>query len=104
LPRHNERDVEDVPEEVRRDLELFFADTAEDVLAHALTSAEPTAAAEPAGDTQTGGKEPLRPPQHTATRPSPPAGQLLSSVSKWWHSPWSRMRKIFVRDARTRRS
>ena len=37
LPRRNERDVEEVPEDVRRDLELVFVDAAEDVLEHALT-------------------------------------------------------------------
>ena len=37
LPRRNERDVEDVPEDVRRDLGLVFVDAAEDVLEHALT-------------------------------------------------------------------
>jgi ATP-dependent Lon protease len=36
LPRHNERDLEDVPAEVLRDLRIVLADTAEDVLAHAL--------------------------------------------------------------------
>ncbi|MCC6179599.1 MAG: endopeptidase La [Chloroflexi bacterium] len=36
LPRRNERDLEDVPEELRRDLEVIFVDTAEDVLTHAL--------------------------------------------------------------------
>jgi ATP-dependent Lon protease len=38
LPRHNERDVEDVPEELRRELTFVFADTADDVLAQTLTS------------------------------------------------------------------
>jgi ATP-dependent Lon protease len=36
LPRRNEPDVEDVPEDVRRDLEFAFVDTAEEVLAQAL--------------------------------------------------------------------
>jgi ATP-dependent Lon protease len=45
LPRRNERDVEEVPEDVRRDLELVFVDAAEDVLEHALT---PVATAQPA--------------------------------------------------------
>ena len=45
LPRWNERDVEDVPEDVRRDLGLVFVDAAEDVLEHALT---PVATAQPA--------------------------------------------------------
>jgi ATP-dependent Lon protease len=37
LPRRNERDVEDVPEELRRDMRFVFVDEAEDVLRHALT-------------------------------------------------------------------
>ena len=38
LPRHNERDVEDVPPEARQALRFVFADTAEQVLEQALTS------------------------------------------------------------------
>jgi ATP-dependent Lon protease len=37
LPRHNERDVEDVPAEARQALRFVFADTAEQVLEEALT-------------------------------------------------------------------
>jgi ATP-dependent Lon protease len=39
LPRRNERDVEDVPTELRRELRFIFADDAETVLHHALTPA-----------------------------------------------------------------
>jgi ATP-dependent Lon protease len=39
LPRRNERDVEDVPEELRRQLRFVFVDDAEEVLRHALTPA-----------------------------------------------------------------
>jgi len=39
LPLHNERDVDDVPEELRRDLRFIFVDDAEEVLRHALTPA-----------------------------------------------------------------
>jgi ATP-dependent Lon protease len=39
LPRRNERDVEDVPEELRRQLRFVFVDEAEEVLRHALTPA-----------------------------------------------------------------
>jgi ATP-dependent Lon protease len=39
LPRRNERDVEDVPEELRRQLTFVFVDNAEEVLAHALPPA-----------------------------------------------------------------
>src|SRR5499433_3806713 len=37
LPRHNERDIEDVPEELRRQLSFVFVDDAAEVLRHALT-------------------------------------------------------------------
>ena len=39
LPRRNERDVEDVPEELRREMRFVFVDEAEEVLRHALTAA-----------------------------------------------------------------
>jgi ATP-dependent Lon protease len=38
LPRRNERDVEDVPEELRRQLSFVFVDDADEVLQHALTA------------------------------------------------------------------
>jgi ATP-dependent Lon protease len=39
LPRRNERDVEDVPEELRRELAFTFVDDAAEVLRRALTDA-----------------------------------------------------------------
>jgi ATP-dependent Lon protease len=45
LPARNERDLEDVPEELRRQLEFIFVDDAEEILRHALTSS--TAAVRP---------------------------------------------------------
>ena len=36
LPRRNEPDLEDVPEELRRDLSLLFVDDAGEALRHAL--------------------------------------------------------------------
>ena len=39
LPRRNERDVEDVPDELRRQLRFVFVDDAGEVLRHALTPA-----------------------------------------------------------------
>ncbi len=39
LPRRNDSDLDDVPEELRRDLELILVDTAEEVLARALEPA-----------------------------------------------------------------
>jgi ATP-dependent Lon protease len=35
LPRQNERDLEDVPAELRREMEFVLVDTAEEVLARA---------------------------------------------------------------------
>jgi ATP-dependent Lon protease len=37
LPRRNERDVEDVPEQLRREMRFLFVDQADEVLRHALT-------------------------------------------------------------------
>ena len=37
LPRRNERDIEDVPEELRRELSFVLVDDAEEVLRLALT-------------------------------------------------------------------
>ena len=37
LPSRNERDLEEVPEELRRQLSFIFVDDAEEVLRHALT-------------------------------------------------------------------
>ena len=39
LPHRNERDVEEVPEDLRRQLSFIFVDDAEEVLRHALTPA-----------------------------------------------------------------
>jgi len=38
LPSRNERDVEEVPEELRRQMRFVCVDDAEEVLRHALTS------------------------------------------------------------------
>jgi ATP-dependent Lon protease len=45
LPRHNERDVEDVPPEARQALRFVFVDTAEQVLEEALTGVAAAGAA-----------------------------------------------------------
>ena len=36
LPRRNERDLDDVPPELREEMEIVFVDTVDEVLAHAL--------------------------------------------------------------------
>ena len=53
LPRRNERDLEDVPEELRGEMEFIFADSAEDVVPRALShgAAEPSLAATGAAPT-----------------------------------------------------
>ena len=38
MPRRNERDLEDIPEELRRELTMHFVDTVDEVLAFALRS------------------------------------------------------------------
>ncbi|MEJ5225837.1 MAG: endopeptidase La, partial [Anaerolineales bacterium] len=48
LPRRNQLDLDDVPEEVKQSLNFVFVDTVEDVLEAALEPASPPAAAEPA--------------------------------------------------------
>jgi ATP-dependent Lon protease len=37
LPRRNERDIEDVPEELRKELAFVLVDDADEVLRYALT-------------------------------------------------------------------
>jgi ATP-dependent Lon protease len=44
LPRRNERDLEDIPAEVRAGMEFIFVDTVDDVLKHVLMPAAPGAA------------------------------------------------------------
>jgi ATP-dependent Lon protease len=48
LPRDNERDLDDVPEELRRDLAFVLVDAADQVLARALSPAALPPAAAPA--------------------------------------------------------
>ena len=40
LPRRNEADLDDLPDEIRRDIKFVFADTVEEVLEAALESPE----------------------------------------------------------------
>ena len=49
LPRRNERDLEDIPEEARKEMEIIFVDTVDEVLRHALRDGvEPLPEAAPA--------------------------------------------------------
>jgi ATP-dependent Lon protease len=47
LPKRNERDLEDIPAEVQRELKMIFVDTVDEVLANALTDAIDVAQLEP---------------------------------------------------------
>jgi ATP-dependent Lon protease len=54
LPRRNESDLEDIPEESRNEIEFIFVDTVDEVLRHALRDgAEQTPEAVPAGAERT---------------------------------------------------
>ncbi|HLF01053.1 MAG TPA: endopeptidase La, partial [Anaerolineales bacterium] len=43
LPRRNEKDIDDVPEDIRRQMSFILADRVEEVIAHALASPLPAA-------------------------------------------------------------
>ena len=62
LPHRNERDLEDVPEELRGEMEFIFADSAEDVIPLALAAdgAQPAPAS-------VGGEIPTRLPSSDGT-------------------------------------
>jgi ATP-dependent Lon protease len=77
LPQRNQLDLDDVPEELRRDLTFVFVDSGDQVVAAALSGPEPVAT--PSGDgvaTGSGALEPLpapRDPVEEAGRESFPA-------------------------------
>jgi ATP-dependent Lon protease len=43
MPRRNERDLEDIPEELRRELTMHFVDTVDEVINYALRSPDDAA-------------------------------------------------------------
>ena len=45
LPNHNERDLEDVPDDVRKACRFVFVESVDEVLLEALAEPEPIAAA-----------------------------------------------------------
>jgi ATP-dependent Lon protease len=47
LPARNVRDLEDIPKEIRDDLEIVFVAKIEEVLAHALLPVPPSASMPP---------------------------------------------------------
>ena len=48
MPRRNERDLEDIPEELRRELTMHFVDTVDEVLGYALRNGDEAEQAEEA--------------------------------------------------------
>jgi ATP-dependent Lon protease len=46
MPRRNERDLEDIPEELRRELTMYFVDTVDEVLKYALRNGDEVEQAE----------------------------------------------------------
>jgi ATP-dependent Lon protease len=77
LPRRNESDLEDIPPEVRSELETLFVDTVDEVLAHALRdgnseqkTAGPSVADKGSGQTDGKGEQPATSAQRPrAARP-----------------------------------
>jgi ATP-dependent Lon protease len=49
LPKRNAKDLEDVPDNVRKEMQFIFVETIDEVLAHALVPAEPLRAAASGG-------------------------------------------------------
>jgi ATP-dependent Lon protease len=73
LPRKNEKDLRDIPEEIRKQIKLVTVDNMEQVLDAALRRKPTPLPAEPA-KTAEGGKEPEPEPEtdHRVTRSFPP--------------------------------
>ena len=72
VPRGNEKDLGEVPEEVRADLEFVIAETMDEVLEHALERVGPAVAALPAALPAAAEPEAAIPPVLPA---DPPPGQ-----------------------------
>jgi ATP-dependent Lon protease len=77
LPKKNEKDLRDIPEEIRKQIKLVLVESMEQVLDAALRRKPTPLVADPTKTTE-GGKEPDMEPEHgTRVRPSfpPPVGQ-----------------------------
>jgi ATP-dependent Lon protease len=74
LPRHNQKDLEDLPAEVKADLTFRFVDTLDDVVGEIFPKPKGSAKAVPSpdGDGEPGRKTPARKP--SGTRRTPPTG------------------------------
>ncbi|MFP4394607.1 MAG: endopeptidase La [Anaerolineales bacterium] len=71
LPKHNEVDLDDLPDEVREDMDFILVEDVEEVLEHALTPAKSDAAAEEAA-IDVKGTKPTAPPPDRPTVPVSP--------------------------------
>jgi ATP-dependent Lon protease len=80
LPRRNERDLEDVPEELRGEMEFIFADSAEDVIPIALTADLTADGAQPALTSVGGMPTPLPSSDGTERRSARAAAKKRSSA------------------------
>ncbi len=65
LPRRNERDLDDIQPEVRKELEMIFVDTVDEVIRYALRDGDAAQAAEKPAT------EPVAPASVTAAEPAP---------------------------------
>jgi ATP-dependent Lon protease len=61
LPRRNERDLDDIPQEVRNELKTIFVETVDEVLSHALRGAETKHETRDHAPDGSGEEEPARP-------------------------------------------
>ncbi len=73
LPRKNEKDLRDIPEEIRKQIDLVLVDSMDQVLASALRR-KPEALAEPP-TVMTGGEEPAPEPESPVRRSSFPTSE-----------------------------
>ncbi|MBI4772419.1 MAG: endopeptidase La, partial [Chloroflexi bacterium] len=67
IPRRNQKDLDDVPEEVRRDIQFVCADRVEDVLAAALEDLPATSPKQKKAGRNNRGE--ARPPRRKTARP-----------------------------------
>ncbi|MDE3129003.1 MAG: endopeptidase La [Gemmatimonadota bacterium] len=78
LPKANEKDVRDVPDEVRRHMSLVFVDRMDEVLQHALLDQEGQRARPPRRRT-TDKRAAEAAPGESAPRPTPPSGEPMAA-------------------------
>jgi len=81
MPRRNERDLEDIPAEVRKELEMIFVDTVDEVLAHALREGDAASKAEAGESTEAAATTDAAPATPAApTAPAVPAARTERTI------------------------